>query len=98
MTRRLAMIVGLFLAMAGCKQQCFLSECDFNHYRSLAIPPDLESNSGASTRPASTAVNMPVPSTVDSPDREQRYLSLAEAIAIALEQGNVGTQNPAQPG
>ena len=40
----------------------------------------------------------PAPPTVDSPDRPIRYLTLAEAIAIALEQGNVGSQNPLFPG
>ena len=36
----------------------------------------------------------PPPSTVLDPDRKTRYISLAEVIAIALEQGRVGDQDP----
>jgi outer membrane protein TolC len=36
--------------------------------------------------------------TVDDTKREVRYMSLREAIAIALENGTVGAQSPATPG
>src|SRR5205807_1569716 len=55
----------------------------------LGAPPDLDTNIGATVQPAVKDMP-PVPSTVDSPDRPPRYLSLPEALAIALEQGTTG--------
>jgi outer membrane protein TolC len=88
-------VVGLAFTLAvvaGCKQQCFLNECDYEHYRQVGLTPRLECDPKASIEPATLAP--PPPSTVLDPDRKIRYLSLAEAIAIALEQGRVGDQDP----
>jgi outer membrane protein TolC len=89
-------MVGLALTVAGvagCKQQCFLSECDYEHYRQLSLTPKpLECDPKASIAPATLAA--PTPSTVLDPERKPRFLSLAEAIAICLEQGRVGDQDP----
>src|SRR5262245_25880245 len=76
---------------AGCKQQCFIHECDNNHYRDL-MPLDLECKP-VSIQPTQVAAGPP-PATVLDPDRAPRYISLAECIAIALERGNVGEGNP----
>src|SRR5438132_1166380 len=87
--------VGLALILAGvvgCKQQCFLNECDYKHYLDLGMSKRLEFDPTVSIQP--TAVTAPAPSTVLDPERKPRYLSLAEAIAMALEQGRVGDQDP----
>jgi outer membrane protein TolC len=87
-------VVGLALTLAGvagCKQQCFLTECDYNHYREMGLTK-LECDPKASIEP--TTIAAPPPSTVLDPDRKPRYLSLAEVIALALEQGRVGDQDP----
>jgi outer membrane protein TolC len=92
-------VVGLALTLAGvagCKQQCFLHECDYEHYRELGPLPQLECDPNASVQPATAAI--PAPTTVLDPERPPRYLSLAEAIAIALERGTVGIENPTNPG
>jgi outer membrane protein TolC len=86
-------VVGLALivtGVAGCKQQCFLNECDYSHYRELGLPEKLEYDPSATFKPMSTAVMRPA--TVDDPERPPRFLTLAEAIAIALERGNIGDQ------
>lgn len=97
--RRVAVIGLLGLGSAlGCQQQCFLTECDYQHYHEqLGLPADLESNPASTVVPSSSSF-MRRPADVNNPDRPIRYLTLAEAIAIALEQGTVGSQNPASPG
>jgi outer membrane protein TolC len=97
--RRLVVIALLsFGAALGCQQQCFLSECDYQHYHEqLGLPADIESNPASTVTPSSSAF-MPAPATVNHPERQIRYMTLAEAIAVALEQGTVGAQNPANPG
>ena len=91
-------VVGLTLAVSGlvgCKQQLFIHEADYEHYRTLAnhlgAPGDLADDPSATLIP--NKWNPPLPPTVDSPDRPIRYLSLQEAVAIGLEQGNIGSQN-----
>src|SRR5262245_12293196 len=92
--RWITVVGGLALALmvtAGCKQQCFMAECDFNHYKDI-MPLALENKPYSILPPG--PVYEPAPTTVDDPDRPIRYLSLAEAIAIALERGKVGEGNP----
>lgn len=87
--------VGLALILAGalgCKQQCFLTECDYEHYCNIGLTKRLECDPTVSIQPATLTV--PTPATVLDPERKPRYLSLAEAIALALEQGRVGDQDP----
>jgi outer membrane protein TolC len=74
---------------AGCKQMCFIPECDYYHYRDLGLTPQLENNPSAAISPSSAIV--PRPPTIYDPEREPRYLSLAEAIALALENGDPGS-------
>src|SRR5262249_55982647 len=88
-------LVGLTMAglcLLGCKQQVFIQEPDYLHYRELGLRigagPNLDNDPTPTYLPG--VWNLPVPPTVDSPERPIRYLTLQEAIAIALEQGNVG--------
>ncbi|OAI46820.1 hypothetical protein AYO44_10610 [Planctomycetaceae bacterium SCGC AG-212-F19] len=81
------LLVGVVAVVVGCKQQCFLPECDYDHYRQL-MPQQLECTAGAPILPETTDV--PEPATVLSPERKIRYMALAEAIALALEQGTLG--------
>ena len=95
-------VVGLALSCAaalGCKQQCFLSECDYNHYRlagGIPLPAHLEDKPGAGLEPITQLVGNP--KTVLDSDREIRWLTIREALAVALEQGNIGSQSPNFPG
>lgn len=96
-------LIGLTLAMlvsVGCKQQLFIDRHDYEDAHSLSLrlnaPPDLEQNPSPALQPGAHAP--PAPPTVDKPDRPIRYLSLPEAIALALESGNVGSQNQNFPG
>jgi outer membrane protein TolC len=75
-------------AAVGCKEQCYLTECDFHHYHEL-MPPCLETDPFAAVVP--TGSNTPAPATVLDPERTPRHLSLAEAKAMALERGVIGS-------
>src|SRR5262245_53832209 len=83
----LALILAL---IAGCKQQCFMTECDFNDSRYNM--PKLECGPGPGLTQETGIAHAPVPATVNHPERPPRYISLAECIAIALEQGNTGSR------
>src|SRR5262249_20984879 len=86
--------IGLIAAMAialGCKQQCFLYECDSTEaYRRLGLTPQLENDPTPSIVPS--VGSMAKPPTINDSERPPRYISLAEAIAMALEFGDPGTQ------
>src|SRR5689334_7322077 len=80
-------LVGIVAAVVGCKQQCFTPECDYDHYRHL-MPQQLECCAGVPIQ--ADAIDVLEPSTVLNPERKVRYLALAEAIAMSLEQGALG--------
>jgi outer membrane protein TolC len=80
----------LLSTLGGCKQPVYLTVEDHEHYASI-MPPDLENKPNFGAEPI--IHQSPVPATVLDPDRKLRYLPLAEAIATALEQGNVGSRN-----
>lgn len=80
-----ALLAGLAL-LVGCKQQCFQPECDYDHYRQL-IPDYLENEAATHIQPEN--LDLPEPATVLSPERKIRYLSMVEAMSLALEQGTV---------
>jgi outer membrane protein TolC len=97
--RWITVVAGLALVVAltaGCKQQCFLNECDYNHYvRDLGMPERLECDPSAGSQPG-LVTQVTEPTTVLRPEAKIRYISLAEAISISLEQGTVnGYQGPA---
>jgi outer membrane protein TolC len=82
----------ILAASAGCKQTCYMTECEMQNCLSKADLPgrNLECDPHAGVTPSPAAFTAP-PTTVDEPERPIRYIPLAEAIAIALQQGNVGT-------
>jgi outer membrane protein TolC len=74
-------------AVAGCKQQCFLTTEDYKLYmdqtvKGITRDPELAAKS--------TEAPSGPPMTIFDTNREIRYMSLAECIAIALEQGTIG--------
>lgn len=80
--------------LAGCTQQCFITEPDYKEYMHL-MPANLEYQPDAG---APQPVRYVCPVTVNNPEREQRFLTLREAIAIALENGTTGFQSVRLPG
>lgn len=86
-----AVIALAFAASVGCKQQCFMTADDLDHYKALGVT-GLECEPGPSIVPAVSSMSSPA--TVIDSDRPIRYMTLAEAIAIALEQGNTGNFFP----
>ena len=82
--------------VTGCKQNTFITEFDYEHYKNLMPAAVYELDPQATNQPVTARVVKP-PTVVD-PDRKPRYLSLAEAIAVGLEQGNVGSQNSGNAG
>lgn len=85
-------LFGLALALAlaaGCQKQCYLTEADDDHYRHNGLSADLCKPPVEPIYP--TGGFVPPPPTVDKPEREIRYISLAEALALALERGTVGS-------
>jgi outer membrane protein TolC len=86
--------VGLMVAIAltGCRQQCFLTECDYHEFHQrVGLPVGFENKAEAGVAPVVPLV--PDPATVANPEREPRYLTLQEAIAVALENGTIGSQS-----
>src|SRR5437016_1242614 len=94
MTPRGTRMVGLLLvcaALGGCSRPCFVTEADYDHYqRELHLPTGLE-------QPAADVVasipDPPEPASASRGAGPSRYLSLVEAIALALEHGTVGVQS-----
>jgi outer membrane protein TolC len=92
--------VALALAgLVGCKQQLFLDPADFQQAVSVGLPPNLEHNPHAAVTPSvvQSLAGKP-PASVLDPNRPGRPITLKECIAIALEQGSVGSQSPANFG
>jgi outer membrane protein TolC len=92
----LAGLTLLLAALTGCKQPLRDPDCDRDHVVTGNLPANFENDARASITPSDLSV--PPPATTEDPDRPPRYLSLAEAIAISLEQGNIGSQSPLFPG
>jgi outer membrane protein TolC len=98
--RWITVLAGLALAMGlttGCQQQCFLHECDYDHYVKDLGLDKLECDPSAGSKPLPLALTN-APTTILNPERPQRYISLAEAISIALENGAVNFFNLPTPG
>lgn len=86
----------LLALFAGCKQNTFLTEFDYEHYKNLMPAAVYELDPKATAKPVTPVVVRPA--TVVDPDRKPRYLSLAETLAVSLEQGNIGSQNAGNAG
>jgi outer membrane protein TolC len=86
----------LLAAAAGCKQRVFMTQEQFDTLQAQ-VPGNLFTNPNIGTEPTIPMVG--APPTLYNIDRFQvRYLSLAEAIAICLEQGTVGQPSLLFPG
>jgi outer membrane protein TolC len=87
-----AVFVGLALTLAvtaGCKQQCFMTEADLNGPITTGLLGNRELDPTVGNQPITARVA--APPTVLNLERQIRYVSLAETISIALEQGTVGS-------
>ncbi len=84
--------IALVLAAAGgCAKQCYITCEDAVGSQTLAASGMNDKDPNLSVMP--TIAPTPPPANVYDPERKPRYMSLAEAIAIALEQGTVGNQS-----
>ena len=89
------------LGVTGCKHQLFLEPADWKEATRPNIPLTLESQPHEAILPPQVVPGSK-PATVNDSKRETRALSLKEAMAIAIEQGNIGsglngTDNQALP-
>jgi outer membrane protein TolC len=85
----------LLTILVGCKGRVFLTEDQLNIYKG-PIPANLQENPNVGTTPTVPLTN--APPTLYNLDRQIRYLSLAEAVSISLEQGTVGQPSLLFPG
>ena len=85
----------LLTLLVGCKGRVFLTEDDLNIYKG-PVPSNLQENPNVGTTPTIPLTN--APPTLYNLDRQIRYLSLAEAVSISLEQGTVGQPSLLFPG
>lgn len=84
--------VALALAgLVGCKQQLYLDPSDYQQATTASLPRNLETNPNSVIQPSIVTTLGKAPANVLDPSRPPRYLTLKEAIAVALEQGNVGS-------
>jgi Outer membrane efflux protein len=88
LTGGLALVVA---AAGGCARPCYVTCEDVVQSNTLAASGLSEKDPKLSVQP--TISQTPPPSNVYDPERKPRYMSLAEAIAISLEQGTVGNQS-----
>jgi outer membrane protein TolC len=87
-------VVALFvagLALAGCAKPCCLQEYDAFTERAY-VPADVACNPDISNQLA-TKNPTHAPPTINDPEREANYITLSECIALALENGTVGSQS-----
>jgi outer membrane protein TolC len=96
MTRWKLALLGFGLTvvgLAGCKQQLFDRERDRDYSRIQALkygaPANLDTSVATTIQPGNWNSGA-LPQTVSDPNRQIRYLTLQEAISIALEQGTTG--------
>lgn len=93
---RIRALTLLLAAAAGCKQRIFMTEPEFNNY-AVQVPANLTNNPNVGAEPTIPPVEEP--EDLNNLDRfKVRYLSLAEAVATALEQGTVGQPSLLFPG
>jgi outer membrane protein TolC len=78
-------------AAGGCARTCYITCDDAVNSATLAASGLNEKDPQLSVQP--TIGQTPPPSNVSDPERKVRYMALAEAIAISLEQGTVGNQS-----
>ena len=94
---RVLVLVGL-VGVVGCKQQLFMEPGDYAKAVTASLPARIESNVHDAITPPVIEKTAGGPTNVLDPTRPARYVTLKECIAVALEQGNVGSQSPTQFG
>ena len=82
--------LALLASAVGCTRNCYVT-CDDQVAMGYLAATHAELDPKVTASPTIDIV--PTPGTVDFPERPARLLSLAEAVAIALEQGTTGNQN-----
>ncbi len=89
-------LAGILAASAagGCKQQVFMEPSDYNDAVLNALPRGIQTEPHSTIVPDQADRLSAGPSDVLDTNREARMMTLQECIAIALEQGNIGGQNP----
>ena len=85
-------------AAGGCKSQLFMDPADYKDATHLALPKTLETNPHSPITPGTVDRLGAQANTVIDFVRPARNMTLREAVALALEQGNVGLQNAINPG
>lgn len=94
---RLAVALLVAAGLAGCGQKLYMTPSEKEHYtQDLGLPDRLEADPHLTILPSGRLTA--APTTVNDTERPLRYMSLPEAIAIALEQGNIGSQSSLFPG
>jgi hypothetical protein len=78
-------------AVIGCRQPIYMTESDREYADRLGMPERVAVDPNVGNTPDPTAL-VPAPANISNPERTIRYLSLAEAIATALERGTIGVQ------
>lgn len=79
------------LGSAGCKQQLFMEPADHHSALDKGLMARLETSPHETIAPTGRPSGN-APATVLDTNRPVRYIALKEAIAIGMEQGNVGGQ------
>ncbi len=93
---RIGVLALLLAAAAGCKQRVFMTQDVWDTYQGL-VPANLPNNPSVGAEP--TIPPTGEPENLYNLERFKiRYLSLKEAVAIALEQGTVGQPSLLFPG
>jgi outer membrane protein TolC len=88
--------LALLLAVtAGCKQRAFMTEADFNQVQTTSLE-NMEYKPDLGAQPITELIGPPP--TLNNLDRQIRFVSLAECIAISLESGRVGQPSLLFPG
>jgi outer membrane protein TolC len=83
--------------VCGCSQNYFISEAEYENFHRLnGLPRNLEG--GLDVIDAPPVDNPTPPATVLDLDLKPRYISLQECIALALQQGMIGSQSVRFPG
>jgi outer membrane protein TolC len=84
------MVLGGMLGLTGCGQHVFLTENDFHAHARQGLDELLEPAPAEAIIPSIRTAPI---STVQDCDRRKRPISLAECMALALEQGRLGTDS-----
>jgi outer membrane protein TolC len=88
--------LALFM-VCGCSQNYFLSQTEYENFHKLNdLPRNLEGDPHVIDAPP-VGYSEP-PATVNHLDLKPRYISLQECIALALQQGMIGSQSVRFPG